>query len=69
MALVVRSELRVCRMHIYLFRRPVESLAVLEHLVVDAMAYLFPFSAPRVLLGINIYRSLFDYSLNVCNTR
>jgi hypothetical protein len=57
MALVVRSELRICPVHIYLFRRPVESLAVLEHIVVDVMAYLFPFSASRVLLGINIYRS------------
>jgi hypothetical protein len=69
MALVVRSELRVCRMHICVFHRPIEPLAVLEHLVVDAMAYLFPFSASRVFLGVNIYRSLFDYSLNVCNKR
>jgi hypothetical protein len=44
-------------------------LAVLKHLAVNAMAYLFPFSASRVFLGINIYRSLFDYSLNICNKR
>jgi hypothetical protein len=67
MTLVFRSELRVCLIHIYVFRRPIESLAVLEHLAVDAMAYLFPFSASSVFLGVNIYRSLFDYSLNVCN--
>jgi len=69
MALVVRSELSVCRMHIYAFHRPIEPLAVLEHLPLDAMVYLFHFSASGVFLGSNIYRSLFDYSLNVCNKR
>jgi len=42
MALVVRSELTVCRMHIYVFCRPIEPLTVLEQLAVGAIAYLFP---------------------------
>jgi hypothetical protein len=64
---VVRSELRTCREHIFIFRRPVESLAVMEHLAVDAMAYVFSSCALRIFLGITIYRRLFNNSLNVCN--